>query len=111
MAGRLASRQPLRAVGVWRMTINGSLAVRSTCGSDFGHPCPGVLSEALPVPVAPILGDSLENDVLIGNLEPLLFDRRPVALKGMQQRGQIIRAFARTPSMILYFGYTTCDTH
>ena len=61
--------------------------------------------------MTPILGDSLENDVLIGNLEPLLFDRCPVALKGMQQRGQIVCTFARTPSMILYFAYTTCDTH
>jgi len=31
-----------------------------------------VLWEVLLVPAAPILGDSLENDVLIGNLEPLL---------------------------------------
>jgi hypothetical protein len=68
------------------MTFNKSLAVRSTCTSDRGHPCPIVLSEVLPVPVAPILGDSLKNDVRIEIFERLLMDQLPGHSEGMQQR-------------------------
>lgn len=79
--------------------------------SDVGHPCPRVLREVLPVPAAPILGDSLENDVLIGYLEPLLIDPLPGRSERVAAAGGIVLALVRPTRTSLYFGHRIPKTH